>query len=84
MAQSKKRPQYIKDIVESVNFDLRYRKVKDEDNDLFRWICYYLLKRGYYRGFNYFKDYDNKYLGKVVPTEAGSYDPDKFDYLQVY
>ena len=45
---NKKRPKYIQDIVNDINAQLRAKYVKDENNDLFVWLCDYLLKRNMY------------------------------------
>lgn len=84
MAQNKKRPQYITDMVNSVNETLRMAKVKDTSDTLFGWLCAWLLERGYYKGYNFFIDKYNVYADKVIPVHAGSADPEKYDYLQIY
>ena len=84
MAQSKKRPQYVTELVSKTNDYLRFRRVKDTSDTLFVFICDYLLKKKMYKGYNFFKEVYNPYLKKVVSTEAGSYKEDEFDYLQIY
>ena len=84
MAQNKKRPQYVIELVNKTNDYLRFRKVKDTTNTLFMFMCDYLLKKNMYKGYNFFKEVYNPYLKKVVSTEAGSYKEDEFDYLQIY
>ena len=84
MAQNKKRPQYVTDIVKSVNERLRQAKVKDTNDTLFGWLCDWLLERGYYKGYNFFIDKYNDYVGKVIPVLAGTDDTEKYDYLQIY
>lgn len=85
MARNKKRPQYVTDMVKSVNERLRQAKVKDPYNDtLFMWICDWLMKRGYYQGYNFYIDKYNDYARKVIPVLAGTADPEKYDYLQIY
>lgn len=84
MAQSKKRPQYVVELVNKTNDYLRFRKVTDTSDTLFVFMCDYLLKKNMYKGYNFFKDVYNTYVQKNVPTEAGSYKEGEFDYLQIY
>ena len=84
MAQSKKRPQYVVELVNKTNDYLRFRKVTDTSDTLFVFMCDYLLKKNTYKGYNYFKEVYNTYLQKNVPTEAGSSKEGEFDYLQIY
>ena len=84
MAQNKKRPQYVIELVNKTNDYLRFRKVTDTSDTLFVFMCDYLLKKNTYKGYNYFKEVYNTYLQKNVPTEAGSYKEGEFDYLQIY
>ena len=84
MAQSKKRPQYVVELVNKTNDYLRFRKVKDTTDTLFMFMCDYLLKKKMYRGYNFFKGVYNTYLQKNVPTEAGSYKEGEFDFLHIY
>ena len=84
---NKKRPKYIKDIIEDVNFYLRMNKVKDENDTLFMWLCNYLSDKDMYQGFNYHKYGDkvaNEVTGERIVILAGSYEKDKFDFLQVW
>lgn len=76
---AKKRPNYVTDLVERTNEHLRHFKVKEQDNDLFVFITSYLLDRDMYEGFNFFK-YDENHKAVL----AGTYDKDKFDFLQIY
>ncbi len=79
-----KRPQYVTDLVEKANKRFRDFKIKDESNDLFVFVCDYLLKRNMYEGYNFFK---NKYVhdvDKVVSVLAGSAKKEEYDYLQIF
>ena len=80
----KKRPQYIIDIINSVNERLRLEKVKDANNNLFMWLELFLLKKNMYRGYNFFIDKENPYDNKIHSVLSGTDDPNKFDYLQFY
>ena len=85
MAISKKsRPKYVTDLLVSVNERLRVLKVKDEGNDLFRFMCDYLLKRGMYRGFNFY--YTANYKGKDMAVLAGveKFKKGEWEYLQIW
>ena len=55
MAQSKKRPQYVVELVNKTNDYLRFRKVTDTSDTLFVFMCDYLLKKNTYKGYNYLK-----------------------------
>ena len=81
---AKNRPSYVTELVNKTNDYLRFRKVKDTKDTLFVFMCDYLLKRKMYKGYNFFKEVYNPYLKKVVSTEAGSYNENEFDYLQIY
>lgn len=81
---AKNRPSYVTELVNKTNDYLRFRKVKDTKDTLFVFMCDYLLKRRMYKGYNFFKEVYNPYLKKVVSTEAGSYNENEFDYLQIY
>ena len=81
---AKNRPSYVTELVNKTNDYLRFRKVKDTKDTLFVFTCDYLLKKRMYKGYNFFKEVYNPYLKKVVSTEAGSYNENEFDYLQIY
>ena len=83
--KNKKRPQYIQDLVNKVNEHLRHFKVKDEYEDsLFTFMMMYLLDKKMYEGYNFYVDKYNPYLGKTIPTLAGSAKKDEYEYLQLY
>ena len=84
MRKNKVRPKYVKDLVESANERFRLFKIKDEGNDLFVFICSYLLQKNMYEGFNYFKDEYNPHLQKKVSVLAGSHLKENYDYLQIF
>jgi hypothetical protein len=79
-----KRPQYVTDLVEKANKRFRDFKIKDESNDLFVFVCDYLLKRNMYEGYNFYKDEYVHYVDKVVSVLAGSAKKEEYDYLQIY
>lgn len=81
---NKKRPKYIQDIVNDINAQLRANYIKDENNDLFVWLCDYLLKRNMYEGYNFHKYGDKIVNGKPIVCLAGTADKNKFDFLQVW
>lgn len=80
----KKRPQYVQDLVNKVNDNLRLLKVKDENDTLFWFMCDYLLKKGMYEGYNFYVDKYNPYLGKNIPMLAGSAKKEEYEYLQIW
>lgn len=80
---AKKRPQYVTELVNKVNEHLRAHKVKGEYTDnLFTFMCHYLLKRGMYEGYGFFKTEYNTYLKTDVVVFA-SYKEDDY-FLQIY
>ena len=81
---NKKRPKYIQDIVNDINAQLRANYIKDENNDLFIWLCDYLLKRNMYEGYNFHKYGDKIVNGKPIVCLAETADKNKFDFLQVW
>ena len=81
---NKKRPKYIQDIVNDINAQLRANYIKDENNDLFIWLCDYLLQRNMYEGYNFHKYGDKIVNGKPIVCLAGTADKNKFDFLQVW
>ena len=81
---NKKRPKYIQDIVNDINAQLRANYIKDENNDLFIWLCDYLLKRNMYERYNFHKYGDKIVNGKPIVCLAGTADKNKFDFLQVW
>lgn len=85
MARTKDRPQYVEDLLNKVNEYLRNNKVKDEYNDnLFTFMCNYLLQRNMYRGYNFYVDKYNTYTKTIVPMLAGSAKKEEYDYLQIW
>lgn len=81
----KSRPKYVTELLGSVNTRLRVLKIKDEGNDLFRFMCDYLSKRGMYRGFNFY--YTAKGInGEDMAVLAGSerFEKDEWEYLQIW
>ncbi len=83
---SKKRPQYVVELVNKTNEYLRCRKVTDRGDTLFVFMCDYLLKRNMYEGYNFYVDVYNTYLKKNVPMIADKKDVDNntYEYLQIY
>ena len=83
MAKNKKRPQYVQEIVDDINEIFYRKKEKNAHCDLAIWLDHYLLKKGMYRGYNFFID---KTLtdGKTYKMLAGSDDPNEYEYIQFY
>ena len=81
---AKKRPQYVQELVNKANQRFRDFGIKEEGNDLFVFVCDYLLKRNMYEGYNYFKMEYNTYLKKDVMVYAGSYRKEDYDFLQIH
>ena len=83
MAKNKKRPQYVQEIVDDINEIFYHKKEKNAYCDLAIWLDHYLLKKGMYRGYNFYID---KTLtdGKTYKMLAGSSDPNKYEYIQFY
>ena len=83
MAKNKKRPQYVQEIVDEINEFFYHKKEKNAHCDLAIWLDHYLLKKGMYRGYNFYID---KTLtdGKTYKMLAGSSDPNEYEYIQFY
>lgn len=82
--QNRKRPQYVAEMVNAANKRFRDFNIKDESNDLFVFVCDYLLKKKMYEGYNFFKTVYNPFLKKDVSVLAGSAKKDEYDYLQIF
>lgn len=82
--KNKRRPKSVEDMLEQVNEYLRFHKIKEEYNDLFAFMCDYLLQKNMYRGFNFY--YTANYNGVDYPVLAGKqrYDNGEWEYLQIY
>ena len=81
----KKRPQYVQDLVTKVNEYLRTNMVKDEYHDnLFSFMCDYLIQKKMYEGYNFYVDKYDPNLGKNIPMLAGSCKKDEYEYLQIW
>ena len=78
-----KRSKQLQTVVDKTNEYLRNNKIKDEGDSAFMVVQWALLETKTYHGFNFFKD---KTLedGTVLSVLAGTSDPEKFDYLQLY
>lgn len=78
-----KRTKQLQTVVDKTNEYLRNNKIKDEGDSAFMVVMWALLETKTYLGFNFFKD---KTLedGTVLSVLAGTSDPEKFDYLQLY
>ena len=69
------------DLGKEINKDLNFLQLF---NDLFVWLCDYLLKRKMYEGYNFHKYGDKIVNGKPIVCLAGTADKNKFDFLQVW
>ena len=78
-----KRSKQLQTVVDKTNEYLRNNKIKDEGDPAFMVVNWALLDTHTYHGFNMYKD---KELadGTVISVLAGTSDPEKFDYLQLY
>ena len=78
-----KRTKQLQHVVDKVNEYLRNNHIKDEGDPAFMIVGWALLDTHTYQGFNMYKD---KTLadGTVISVLAGTADPEKFDYLQLY
>ena len=90
MTQNRKRPQYIEKQLNEINDILRNIRMKYNDrysNDLFSWFTTYLLRNGWYRGFN--MHYDKEITSsdgstKVIRALAGPDYEKKDYYIQIW
>lgn len=88
MSRTKKRPQYIQDLVKETNKRLEIMNIKNEGDTLFRFVCDLLLKKNMYEGFNFFKKGQIKVGDEwksvlQYPTKE-EFKADKWDCLQIY
>ncbi len=78
-----KRTKQLEVVLKEVNSYLKNNKIKDQGDSVFCVMCHALIQAGVYRGFNMYKD--EKFAdGTVVSVLAGTSDPEKFDYIQLY
>ena len=66
--RTKRRPQYIQELVMETNKRLELMNIKDEGDTLFRFVCDLLLKKNMYEGFSF-----NKKKTMVINGEHHSY-----------
>ena len=78
--QTKKRPNYVTELVNQINKYLKTMGKQGENSDLHAFISSYLLNKNMYHGWNYYKD--KCVNGKIIPVLAGS--ATDFDYIQMY
>ena len=83
MAQNKKRPQYVQEIVDEINEIFYRKKEKNSLCDLAIWLDHYLLKKDMYRGYNFYIDKTHT-DGTTDKVLAGSSDPNEYEYIQFY
>lgn len=74
----KKRPEYIKEFIENCNDFLRFKKEKNYLSDTFLFMENYLIKKGYYEGFNFYKE------GKNGLELSGSTVKENYDCIQLF
>ena len=86
--RTKRRPQYIQELVMEANKRLKLMNIKDEGDTLFRFVCDLLLKKNMYEGYNFNKKKTmvingehRTYLG--CPTQE-EFKAGEWDCLQIY
>ena len=86
--RTKKRPQYIQELVKETNKRLEVMNIKDEGDTLFRFVCDLLLKKNMYEGYNFYKKKTTiingehrTYLGYPTQEELKA---GEWDCLQIY
>ena len=78
--KTKKRPNYVTELVNQINKTLKTMGKQGEHSDLHAFITSYLLNKNMYHGWNFYKD--QCVNGKIIPVLAGS--ATDFDYIQMY
>lgn len=78
--KTKKRPNYVTELVNQINKTLKTMGKQGEHSDLHAFITSYLLNKNMYHGWNFYKD--ECINGKIIPVLAGS--ATDFDYIQMY
>lgn len=82
-----KRSKQLQTVVDKTNEYLRKNKIKDQGNSAFMVVQWALLETHTYQGFNMYKDVKVKSwdgIERTMSILAGTSDPEKFDYLQLY
>lgn len=82
-----KRSKQLQTVVDKTNEYLRKNKIKDQGDSAFMVVQWALLETKTYHGFNYFKEIEATSwdgIKRTIPILAGTSDPEKFDYLQLY
>lgn len=74
-------------IINEANKQLEMRCVKDENDNLFNFICDKLMKMGMYQGFNYFKRVsimvDGNEVTRLAYATKEEYEQGEWDCLQI-
>jgi hypothetical protein len=78
---NRKRPAYVDKLVHDTNLVLCRKKIHDEGDSLFVFMCSYLLSKHMYNGFNYY-NMGTDYNGNPRPVLAGS--STDYEFLQIY
>lgn len=86
--RTKKRPQYIQELVKETNKRLEIMNIKDEGDTLFRFVCDLLLKKNMYEGYNFYKKKTMVINGEhhtylAHPTHE-EFKAGEWDCLQIY
>lgn len=82
-----KRSKQLQTVVDKTNEYLRKNRIKSESDPAFAVVAAVLLDTHTYHGFNYYIEIEATYWDGVktkVPLLAGTSDPEKFDFLQLY
>ena len=82
-----RRSKQLQAVVDKTNEYLRKNHIKEQGNPAFMVVQWALLDTKTYQGFNYFVEREVTNWDGVkhkLPLLAGTSDPDKFDYLQLY
>ena len=82
-----RRSKQLQKLVDDVNDYLRKNHIKSQSDPCFLVVSDSLLKQHLYQGYNFYVDFEVTYWDGYktkIPRLAGTSDPEKFDYLQLY
>ncbi len=72
--KTKKMTLQVKAMVKEVNEELKFKHIKNTDNELFNTMCWLLMRAGCYNGFNYY----------TIDGKLSGGDNESFDHLEIY
>lgn len=87
MAATRKRPNYVTELVDKTNATLKVRKIISVNDSLFSFIQLYLIRKNMYEGFGFFRTETKNIDGKEVKVDVmlkGDEYIDKNTFLKLF